>query len=76
MSLENNFKSLRKHWFKQVLYRHPHPREWETEQQEIDRNNKNVKKERIFDQQTEGIIRGEKFELAPRCYNDLLKGNI
>jgi hypothetical protein len=68
---EKAFRQLRADWFVQHLEEHPHEREWEDETHTDLRERRNVELRAKFDQQTDGILSGEEYPIAPRCANDL-----
>lgn len=71
MKLDEAFRYLRNAWFYKHLRSYAHERHWE-EQDELDlreKQNKELKKR--FDEETEGIIRGEDFCIDPTCTFDM-----
>lgn len=64
MDAQTAFRKLRERWFLyQLKYRGPE-REWETAAMKAK-----------FDAQTEAILRGEDFEIAPMCGRDLKRNS-
>ena len=60
------FRRLRDSWFCQMLEVHAPEREWEEEDKSEDRERQNLKNKQEFDRQTEAILSGESFPIAPR----------
>ena len=75
MTAEEAFRELRGVWFDHVLYRGTREREWETEEDGARREQGNAESWKLFDAQTEDILRGESAPVAPRCLNDMTKGD-
>lgn len=69
--LAESFRQLRKAWFNSHLRSHAREREWESEECERLRETQNRQLEAKYDQQTEGIIDGETWCVAPRCAADM-----
>jgi len=67
MTVQDAFRELRTAWFNTVLKRKAHEREWEPADRETQRELDNFNLKAIFDDQTEGIIEGDDFTVAPRC---------
>lgn len=74
MEVSDAFRELRREWFRRVLaYRGPE-REWESAEQEEERNQSNERNRVIYDQQTEHIIAGNAdLPVAPQCTADFCK---
>lgn len=71
MDAQTAFRKLRERWFLHKLqYRGPE-REWETDSEQEMRDRQNAAMKAKFDAQTEAILRGEDFEIAPMCGRDL-----
>ena len=68
---EAAFRALRAAWFSTCLRSRPHEREWETNEREQLRQDWNVKMCAKFSEQTERILAGEYFDIAPSCAADL-----
>ena len=71
MKLDDAFRVLRRAWFSTQLYSSSHEREWESEEREAIREANNVEMWQLFDAQTEAIIAGVEYQIAPHCWNDL-----
>lgn len=69
-AFENCFRELRSEWFNAHLF---HERQWETEEEEAERESRNAIYRMVYDKHTEAIICGEVRPIAPRCENDLQK---
>jgi len=65
------FRMLRGEWFDAHLMSHSHEREWETEEQERLRAEQNARTRFVYDKETEALLRGEGYCVAPTCPNDL-----
>ena len=70
-ALEKSFRVLREAWFSDRLRSYSHEREWESEERAELRRSQNIELKKMYDAQTDGIIAGEQFEIAPRCAADL-----
>lgn len=67
------FRDLREAWFNTNLASRAHEREWETEEDQVTREESNKAKRLEYDKDTEAILQGEGEGgmIAPRCWNDL-----
>lgn len=73
---DDAFRVLRDRWFVHHLLVGPHERVWESEAEESARVESNVRARAVFDLQTDGILRGESFVVAPLCLADLSREEI
>ena len=71
--LVESFEELREAWFNTVLKLYPHEREWESVEQESQREEANRGAKAIYDQDTTTLLIGGRAPVAPRCHNDLYK---
>lgn len=70
--LEQAFIELREQWFNEFLARKPPERAWEESKfTESRRGSRNIELKQKFDAQTKAIIKGECYNVAPRCEDDL-----
>ena len=69
--LADRFRQLRGAWFNRVLKQYPPQREWTTREDDHHREWVNAKNLKLFEEQTEAIIRGEYAPLSPMCTADL-----
>jgi hypothetical protein len=69
--LKKAFRELRKAWFVKQLRSNAPEREWEEEDERDYREKRNSIRKAIFDEQTEGIIQGGDFRIAPLCEADM-----
>lgn len=72
--LEKAFRQLREAWYHHELHSYAHEREWETESKEAEREADNAELKSLYDMQTEAIILGERFCVAPTCLDDMEEG--
>jgi hypothetical protein len=73
MNIEDAFRQLRKAWFDAHIYLYAHERESESRSRTAEREAMNRRSRRLYDAQTEAIIRGEPAPVAPRCLNEIHK---
>ncbi len=73
MLVEDAFRELRHIWFLHHLQSLPREREWETEEQVARREKSNQELKKKFDNQTERIIQGEPFMVAPWSDADMCR---
>lgn len=71
VSLEKLVRDLREAWFLHHLMSCAPEREWEEEDTAKWREERNAKLREQFDEQTEGILRGEDFPLTPRSAHEM-----
>jgi hypothetical protein len=71
--LQQLVRDLRQGWFMSQLYSRAHEREWESEEDENLRNERNERLHMKYTNRTERILRGEKECLLPRCEADMDK---
>lgn len=72
MKLELAFRLLRDAWFREMLNRPAHEREWETVEQEQRREEQNAQLLSAYEIQTQEILDGIGWPICPRCPADLL----
>ena len=72
VELVDAFRRLRAAWFAENLHQRSHERQWESDVDTERRKKWNAELRGQYDEQTNAIIRGEDFPVAPRCPNDLL----
>ena len=65
------FRQLRTAWFNKVLKSYTSEREWENNEDQLERLNRNLDLKTLYDQQTEQIIDGKQRCVAPKCANDV-----
>lgn len=70
--LEDDFRELRQRWFSRVIADRGPEREWEGQQREAERIRRNDEMRQVYDRQTEDIIAGESFPVAPACPADFI----
>lgn len=71
MKAKKAFRRLRDAWFWEVLYEPSHVRESEFEKVEILRRERNKELKRLYDLQTEAILEGKEYNIAPRIASEL-----
>ncbi len=70
------FRELRTVWFNTVLRRFAPEREWEDDRETEIREADNDAMQVRFNEQTEGILRGEPHRVCPRTINDLIVKSV
>ena len=69
MTIQDAFRELREAWFNAVLKSQPHERE--SVERETQRELDTFEIKATFDDQTESIIEGDDYTVAPYCAADL-----
>lgn len=71
--LETAFRELRERWFNRVLRQYEPEREWEDKEATVAREGNNVSLKRLYDEDTDALVSGNKRAIAPRCQHDIFK---
>lgn len=71
-TLIDAFRELRLAWFNKNLRSYSHERDWEDEEKSEQREKDNEEKLKIYNEQTEKIINGAGYNVAPTCGMELI----
>ena len=69
------FRKLRREWFQREVAFQSAEREWETAELEAKREEANREIQAIYDAQTEGILQGEDYPIAPTYWEEMERKN-